>query len=218
MYGCLVGDIVGSSFEFSGPVAWDFPFFAPGSSFTDDSVMTLAVAKAAMGAFLSWQGEFCLPGEEGFSRESSGVSDSSAFGPFDASFYRQFSASVFKEMRKLGRAYPQAGYGRRFLAWLESPAPRPYQSYGNGAAMRVSPLAYLARSEGELRRLVTLTTELTHDHPEGRKGALTTARVIYRLRTGASRDEIRFFVEGVYGAFLSSYQALREGYQPSVIC
>ena len=169
MYGAILGDIVGSPYEFdcNNYKAKDFPLFSRHSDFTDDTVMTLAVAKALL--------------------SSRGQDDTA------------IKAALVREMQQLGRAYPDRGYGTHFNGWLYEDAPQPYQSYGNGSAMRVSPAAWLAEDMTEALHLAQLTAEVTHDHPEGIKGAQATAAAVFLARTGCSRADIRAYVERVFG-------------------
>ena len=169
MYGAILGDIVGSPYEFdcNNYKAKDFPLFSRRSDFTDDTVMTLAVAKALL----------------------------STRGQDDAAI----KAALVREMQQLGRAYPDRGYGTHFGDWLYEDDPQPYQSYGNGSAMRVSSAAWLAKDMAESLHLAQLTAEVTHDHPEGIKGAQATAAAIFLARTGHSKQEIRQYVEQTFG-------------------
>ena len=169
MYGAILGDIVGSPYEFdcNNYKAKDFPLFSRRSEFTDDTVMTLAVAKAL------W--------------DTRGQEDAAVKG------------LLVREMQWLGRAYPDKGYGVRFNSWLYADDPQPYHSFGNGSAMRVSPAAWLAADMAEALRLARLTAEVTHDHPEGVKGAQATAAAIFLARTGHSKAAIKSYVEREFG-------------------
>ena len=173
MYGAILGDIVGSPYEFdcNNYKAKDFPLFSRRSDFTDDTVMTLAVAKALL----------------------------STRGQDDAAI----KAALVREMQQLGRAYPDRGYGTHFGGWLYEDDPQPYQSYGNGSAMRVSSAAWLAKDMAETLRLARLTAEVTHDHPEGIKGAQAVAAAIFLARTGHDKAEIKAYVEREFGYDLS---------------
>lgn len=173
MYGAILGDIVGSPHEFdhNNYKAKDFPLISQRSEFTDDTVMTLAVAKAL----------------------------SDTCGQDDAAI----KAALVQEMRSLGCAYPDKGYGVRFNHWLHEDDPQPYHSYGNGSAMRVSSAAWLAESMEEALHLAKLTAEVTHDHPEGIKGAQTVAAAIFLARTGHSKAEIKAYAECKFGYDLS---------------
>ena len=173
MYGAILGDIVGSPYEFdhNNYKAKDFLLFSRRSEFTDDTVMTLAVAKALL--------------------DTRGWDDAA------------IKAALVREMQRLGRAYPNKGYGVRFNHWLYEDDPQPYHSYANGSAMRVSPAAWLAESMDEALHLAQLTSEVTHDHPEGIKGAQATAAAIFLARTGRSKAEIKAYVEREFGYDLS---------------
>lgn len=163
MYGAILGDIIGSPYEFDmGDKTKVFPLFSEDSYFTDDTVMTLAVAEAFMGA----------PDDE------------------DAIRRRLVAA-----MQKWGRRYPGAGYGVRFSRWLESRDPQPYNSWGNGSAMRVSSVAWLYNDLDTVRRMARVSADVTHNHPEGVKGAEATAAAIFLARTGYSKAEIKAYIE-----------------------
>ena len=165
MYGAILGDIIGSPYEFDqGYKMKDFPLFSRNSEFTDDSVMTLAVADA----FLS------LP------PEASEVE------------IRRF---LVRSMQTYGRKYPYAGYGGMFRRWLKDTNPQPYGSYGNGSAMRVSSAAWLFDDLQTVRHMARLSAEVTHNHPEGIKGAEATASAIYLARTGSTKAEIKAYIE-----------------------
>ena len=172
MLGAVLGDMIGAPYEFDqGDKTKDFPLFCEDSLFTDDSVMTVAVAEALLDT---------LGGTDDEIREA-----------------------LVKSMRKWGRRYPTAGYGGRFIIWLNIDDPRPYNSCGNGSAMRVSPAGWLGGSLEEVRRLARLSAEVTHNHPEGIKGAEATASAIYLARTGKTKDEIREYVVREFGYDLS---------------
>ena len=182
MYGAILGDIVGSPYEFdcNNYKAKDFPLFSRRSEFTDDTVMTLAVAKAL--------------------RDTRGQEDAAVKGLRGLS---SKGRAFVREMQRLGRAYPDKGYGVRFNSWLYADDPQPYHSFGNGSAMRVSPAAWLAADMAEALRLARLTAEVTHDHPEGVKGAQATAAAIFLARTGHSKAAIKSYVEREFGYELS---------------
>ena len=112
-------------------------------------------------------------------------------------------AALVREMQQLGRAYPDRGYGTHFGDWLYEDDPQPYQSYGNGSAMRVSSAAWLAKDMAESLHLAQLTAEVTHDHPEGIKGAQAVAAAIFLARTGHDKAEIKAYVEREFGYDLS---------------
>ena len=173
MYGAIFGDIVGSVYEFNNIYKKDFPLFSGSSVFTDDSVMTLAVAEAILSV------------TDGETKD--GVIDTG-----------RFKSELVKAMKSIGKSYPASGYGTRFLSWLYSETSEPYGSYGNGSAMRVSPVAWCSRSLDEALVLAKASAEVTHNHPEGIKGAEATAGAIYLARNGATMDEIKDFVKGYY--------------------
>lgn len=181
MYGAILGDIIGSPYEFDrSPKVKDFPLFSETSEFTDDTVMTIAVAEAFM------------DGEAG---------DETLQG------------RLINAMRKYGRAYPHAGYGGRFSWWLTSSEPRPYGSYGNGSAMRVSSVAWLYNDLETVRGMARLSAEVTHNHPEGIKGAESTAAAIFLARTGSTKEEIRDYITQEFGYDLSrTCDEIRPGY------
>ena len=158
MWGAIFGDIAGSRFEWKNCRKKDFPLFAEDSFFTDDSVMTVAVAKS-----LAECGE---SGEQAL-REA-----------------------VVRNIRQMGQKYWYAGYGFMFFRWLKSDDPQPYNSFGNGAAMRISPVGWYAKDEEDVKRLSRIVTGVSHNHPEGLKGAECTAMCVYLARTGATKDEI----------------------------
>lgn len=181
MYGAILGDIIGSPYEFDrGNKSKEFPLFSEESTYTDDTVMTIAVAEAFMDA----------PEDE-------------------AEIEKRLVAS----MQKWGHRYPGAGYGLRFCDWLEADEPQPYNSFGNGSAMRVSSVAWLYNDLDTVRRMARLSAEVTHNHPEGIKGAEATASAIFLARTGHSKAEIKAYIEDHFGYDLSrSINEIRPGY------
>ena len=188
MYGAILGDIIGSPYEFDrGGKTKDFPMFSKYSMFTDDSVMTIAVAEALM--------------------DSAGK---------DPDGIRQ---KLVQSMQKWGRKYPDAGYGGMFSGWLYSYDPQPYGSWGHGSAMRVSSAGWLYESFDETREKARLTAEVTHNHPEGIKGAECVAAVIWMAQNGKSKEEIRETVESVFGYNLSrTCDEIRPGYHHVESC
>ena len=174
MYGAILGDMIGAPYEFDrGAKSKSFPLFSKASGFTDDTVMTIAVAEALLGL-------------------EKGADD-------DAVHH-----AVSKSMRMWGRRYPDAGYGARFRDWLFTHwKPRPYGSYGNGSAMRVSSVGWLFGTMDETRRFARMTAEVTHNHPEGIKGAEATAAAIFMARTGAEKDRIKEYIIREFGYDLS---------------
>ena len=173
MYGAILGDIIGSPYEFDrGNKSKDFPLFSRNSKFTDDSVMTLAVADA----FLS------LPPQVP---------------------YEDIHRFLVRSMQTYGQAFPHAGYGGMFRRWLKAPHPQPYGSYGNGSAMRVSSAGWLFDDLETVRHMARLSAEVTHNHPEGIKGAEATASAIFLARTGSTKAEIKAYIEANFHYDLS---------------
>jgi type I restriction enzyme M protein len=167
MTGAIIGDIVGSRFEFHNHKSKDFTFFTPRCFFTDDTVMTLAVANAL--------------------NEFEEITDS-----------EKFKDTLIKSMHAIGIHYPSCGYGGRFYSWIMNRESEPYNSYGNGSAMRVSPVGWYAKSLEEAEGLAKITAEVTHNHPEGIKGAVSVAGAIYLARTGHSKEEIKKYASEFY--------------------
>lgn len=171
MYGAILGDIIGSPYEFDmGSKTKEFPLFSKRSTFTDDSVMTIAVAEAFLG----------IPDDDEVIRKR-----------------------LIDAMQKYGALYPHAGYGLRFSDWLDSEAPMPYNSWGNGSAMRVSAVAWLYNDLETVRHMARLSAEVTHNHPEGIKGAEATASAIFLARTGYTKDRIRQYIENEFSYALN---------------
>lgn len=168
MLGAILGDIVGSPYEFdhNNYKHKDFPLLSEKSHFTDDTVMTAAVAVGLI--------------------DGKGLPE------------RTFCA-VQHEMRFWGREYPHAGYGGMFRRWLHAENPKPYGSFGNGSAMRVSAAGWLFDTLDKTLEMAKVTAEVTHNHPEGIKGAQATAAAIFLARTGHSKPEIKRYVEQTFG-------------------
>ena len=178
MIGAIAGDLIGSVYEQHPIKTTDFPLFQPRSRFTDDSVLTVAIADAI------------LTGQP----------------------YRD-------AVRDWGRRYPRAGYGGTFFQWLFAADPRPYHSWGNGSAMRVSPVGWAFAAEDEVLRQARLTAEITHDHPEGIKGAQATALAVYLARTGADKATIRTRIQNQFGYDLArTVETIRPDYVFDVSC
>ncbi|MDR0197785.1 MAG: ADP-ribosylglycohydrolase family protein [Oscillospiraceae bacterium] len=170
MLGAIVGDIVGSRFEFNNHRNKEFDLFAEGCFVTDDSVMTLAVAKAIM---------------------EDAKTKSPSTQKRDDDYCTRLPGLAVKYMREIGRKYPNCGFGGMFRRWVFCDTPEPYNSFGNGAAMRVSPAGFAATSERDAERLAEAVTGVTHNHEEGIKGAKATAIAIFMARNGALKSEIR---------------------------
>ena len=169
MFGAVLGDIIGSRFEFDrGGKTKEFRLFTSENDFTDDSVMTAAVAMALVN-----------------------ISD-------DAN-EEDVKNQIINCMQRWGREYPDAGYGARFIHWIFAKNPEPYNSWGNGSATRVSAAGWLCDSLERTREVARLSAEVSHNHPEGIKGAECTAAVIYLARTGKSKKEIKEYVIREFG-------------------
>lgn len=187
MWGAIIGDIVGSRFENVNCRQKDFSFFSTWCRFTDDTLMTLAVAEALLKAGRSDEGTL--------------------------------KAETIRCMQAMGEKYPHAGWGDSFARWLREKDPKPYQSFGNGAAMRVSPIGEYARSEEEVKRLSRIITGVSHDHPEGLKGAECVALCVYLAKNGAAKEEIFAWVKGYYPEIGSySCEQLSKTYQFDAGC
>ena len=166
MIGAIIGDIVGSRFEFNNHRSKDFELFTDDCFFTDDTIMTIAVADALA--------EY---------KKSKG--------------YGSLSSLVVDKIVKYGKRYPDAGYGRKFESWLYSKDHLPYNSFGNGAAMRVSACACF--DEDNCYRLARIVTETTHNHPEGVKGALATVRAIKLAQAHIDKEKMLDTIKSEYG-------------------
>lgn len=178
MLGAIAGDIIGSVYEAAPIKSTAFPLFGPGSRFTDDTVLSVAVAAAIL----------------------------------DSRLYED-------ALRHYGQRYPDAGYGARFQRWLMAPDPRPYNSWGNGSAMRVSPVGFAYDSEQAVLTEARRSAECTHNHPEGIKGAQAVALSIFRAREGADKAAIREEVSERFGYDLQrSVEAIRPEYGFDVSC
>jgi ADP-ribosylglycohydrolase len=173
MYGAILGDIIGSPYEFDqGKKSKVFPLFSKHSAFTDDTVMTIAVADA----FLNISFEMDIA---------------------------EIKKVIVRSMQKFGKMYPYAGYGGMFRRWLKWDEPQSYGSFGNGSAMRVSSVAWLFRDLETVRHMARLSAAVSHNHPEGIKGAEATASAIFLARTGKPKAEIKAYVEENFGYDLS---------------
>ena len=178
MIGAIAGDIIGSVYEHDRIKTKDFPLFHPRCGFTDDTVLTVAVADAILTG-------------------------------------RPYQESV----REIGRRYPGAGYGGTFIQWLHSAHPQPYNSWGNGAAMRVSPVGFAFTTEDEVLREAKTTADISHNHPEGIKGAQATALAVFLARTHHDKEEIRAHISQRFGYNLDrTVEDIRPTYSFDVSC
>ena len=188
MLGAVLGDIIGSPYEFdwNNIKSTDFPLFCERSQFTDDTVMTLAVAEGLM----------------------------NGFGDRLAT-----EIEIVNSMQKYGKMYLNAGYGTRFLDWINSPEPKPYASFGNGSAMRVSAVAWMYDHLDQVEDYALISARVTHDHPEGIKGAQATAAAIFLARKGMGKSGIRGYIEQKYGYDLHrALDEIRPGYHHVESC
>ena len=185
MLGAIIGDIVGSRFEWNNVKSKDFELLTYKCSVTDDSVMSLAVAKAVM----QCNGD-----------------------------YSELGNIAVRCMQQIGQHYPDCGYGGHFYQWIYAENPQPYNSWGNGAAMRVSACGFAGRSLHEVIAMSRAVTEVSHNHPEGIKGAEATAVAIYMARTGSSIIEIRDYIESHYYPMNFTLDSIREHYRFDVSC
>ena len=178
MLGAIAGDIVGSVYENFPTKRKDFSLFTPESTFTDDSVLTIAVADAIL--------------------------TTSDYGG---------------TIKSYARKYPMRGYGAGFMKWMLSPADKPYYSYGNGSAMRVSPVGHAFNSEKDLLREAKRSAECTHNHPDGITGAQATALAIFMARSGSDKQSIRTSIENRFDYDLSrTIDEVRPGYTIDLTC
>lgn len=164
MMGAIAGDIIGSVYEWNNIKTKDFPLFSRHCFFTDDTVLTVALADSI------------LTGE-----------------PYEAN------------LKKFFRWYPNCGYGGRFSAWAMSSQTEPYNSWGNGAAMRISPVGFAFDTLESVLKKVKEFTEITHNHPEGIKGGRAAAAAIFLARTGSSKEDIKVYIETTFGYDLSKH-------------
>lgn len=174
MLGAIIGDVVGSIYEFNNIRTKGFPLLTKENKYTDDTVMTLAVLEILQNRI----------------------------------FNKDY---VIDTLKKWGRTYPNSGYGGRFSKWLFSDDRESYRSYGNGSAMRISPVGWYANSEREVKELTRLITEVTHSHEEGIKGAEVVAMCIYYAKIGKSKEFIKKYVEKYYSLDFD-YEDLRKNY------
>lgn len=185
MLGAIIGDIVGSRFERNNYKSKDFELFTDQCRFTDDTAMTVAIAKA----LLECNGD-----------------------------YTDLSNHAIRCMQEIGQKYPDAGYGRIFYQWLYKKVPGPYWSYGNGSAMRVSPVAYVAKSAKECIKLSDAVTRVSHNHPEGMKGAEAIASMIFGARSALPKSLLRDVAQTRYYILDFTIDKIRPKYRFDASC
>lgn len=185
MIGAIIGDIAGSRYERNSHKSKEFELFDKKCRPTDDSVMSLAVARA----ILECDGD-----------------------------YENLSQKAVAAMQELGRKYKNAGYGRSFYKWLFDDDPQPYNSFGNGSAMRASPCGFAAGSIEEAKELSAKVTKISHDHPEGMKGAEAIATAVYLAKSGETKENIRKYIEENYYPLGFTIDGIRKKYKFDVSC
>lgn len=192
MYGAFIGDIVGSKYEFNNIKTKDFPLFSAGCGYTDDTIMTAAVAKAIL-----------LSHEEKY-RDGK----------------KRFQEFLIETMLDFGRRYPHpnGGYGGMFAQWLRQSNPQPYGSYGNGSAMRVSPCGLAAVCMEEAVAYARASAVVSHDHPEGIRGAEAVAAAVFLAKMQRPKDEIRDYIERHYYKLDFTLDAIRDSYRFDSSC
>lgn len=178
MLGAIAGDIIGSVYEWNSIKRTDFPLFSPGSRFTDDTVLTIAIAESIM---------------EG----------------------KDYARTV----KEYGLRYPNAGYGKSFFKWLFSGSPAPYHSFGNGSAMRVSPVGFAFHTLPDVLKEAEKSACITHNHPEGIKGAQAAAAAVFLAGSGGSKEEIKEYISKTFGYNLEqTLEEIRPCYSFDVSC
>ena len=187
MIGAIVGDIVGSIYEFDNIKTKDFILFDKSCIFTDDTIMTIAVGEVL------------------------------------SQYNRTQSAELLKKnlianMHKYGALYHNAGFGGRFLDWLEAKNTKPYYSCGNGSAMRVSAVGWYAKTLTEAEELALITAEVTHNHPEGIKGAKAVAAAIFLAKVGVNKEAIKEYIESNYYDLNFTLDEIRLEYEFEETC
>jgi len=176
--GAIIGDIIGSAYEWHNVKTTDFHLFGKRTTFTDDSVLTVATMESIL-----------------------------------------HQTDYGQSYHTYGREFPFAGYGGFFMDWIDKKDPKPYNSWGNGSAMRVSPVGWACNTLDEVLDLAKRSAEVTHNHPEGIKGAQATASAIFLARTGKSKAEIKQFIEQNFKYDLNrNLDEIRPDYQFDVSC
>lgn len=185
MIGAIIGDIIGSRFEWHNIKSKKFNLFDKGCHPTDDSVMSLAIADAIL-----------------ISKKTG----------------NDLTQQAIQSMQDFGRTYPKAGYGGRFGKWLTEDHPRPYKSFGNGAAMRIGPCGFAAETLEEAQALSYAVTSVTHNHPDGFRGAETITSAVFLARHGKSKNEIRDYINNNCYSLDFTLDEIRASYKFDVSC
>ena len=207
MYGAILGDIIGSIYEQNSIKTKDFELFGMNNEFTDDTVMTIAVAEGYM-FFLRDNYPDYYEGRPGLEK------------PFvlDEDMIPVLKNSIIRSMLFYGRKYPYVGYGRNFRRWLKY-KPEPYSSWGNGSAMRTSSAAWIFDDIETVRQMAAIQSEVSHNHPAGIIGAEAIASAVFLARTGSSKDEIREYISKEFRYDLNrSVDQIRPGYNFDISC
>ena len=199
MIGAIIGDIIGSRFEFNNHRSKNFELFTDECQVTDDSIMTLAVAKAIMET-------------EKKIKPLLNKHDNN----YD--YHILLETMTIKYMQEIGRKYPYCGYGGMFGSWIFSNNPEPYNSFGNGAAMRISPVGIIAHTDYEACELSEIVTSITHNHTEGIKGAEATAVAIFMAKRGFSKEEIFHKINKSYYSLDFTIDEIRDTYKFNETC
>jgi len=224
MIGAIAGDIIGSVYEHAPIKSKEFALFQPESRFTDDSVLSIAIAAAILAGPTAADpdaspteppaADAAKVGPGAPEAVPEGVKVPHLTGPVES------PALPYQEMlREYGRRYPDAGYGGRFKQWLAAAEPQPYQSWGNGSAMRVSPVGLAFDSAEEVLHQALMSAIVTHDDPEGIRGAEATALALFLARIGTDKASLRSCMQDRFGYDLTgSVESLRPGYGFDVSC
>lgn len=178
MIGAIAGDIIGSVYEWDNIKTYDFPLFGKGCRFTDDTVLTVAIADSILSG-----------------------------------------TDYAVKLKEYYRSYPEAGYGASFRTWGKSDRPEPYNSWGNGSAMRVSPVGFAFNDIDRVLEEAKKSAEVTHNHPEGIKGAQAVASAVFLAKYGTDKDGIRDFVTRNFGYNLTEpLEQIRTYYKFDISC
>ena len=186
MLGAIIGDIVGSPYEFGSGKTKSFPLLQVDCRPTDDSVLTIAVGCAC--------------------------AEANCYNEYE------FKSVLERRLKEIGLQYPDSGYGKRFYQWMILDESEPYGGNTNGSAMRVSPVAWAVDTLEDVERLAKWSAEITHNHPEGIRGAQAVAAAIFLARTGSSKEEIKSYIEDRYYNLDFTVDAIRPTYSPDMTC
>jgi len=205
LYGAIIGDIIGSTFEFAEvrQKSKDFELFPEGSKFTDDTIMTVAIADAILRTDDKTDSKDNNLVYQDFVEDKATYKELYKVFRGELSYYKNLYKNVTNEMQYYGRKYPHRGYGGSFRGWLKEKNPQPYDSLGNGSAMRVSAAGWVSASMFETREIARNTALPTHNHPDGIRGAESVASAIFLARQGKSKEEIKNYIEREFDYNLS---------------